>query len=133
MTQTELYIKQLEDENEKLREKNESILKLVDDITSNKAIREEEIMNLDVAFCGWIVPRLKMYLHKMYLHKMHPDDKQDKKLVKDIKTMIDGFSVVTQLPSKEKPQVYPSLGADDAKMFLKAQKTFEKRLGRLWM
>jgi len=128
MTQTELYIKQLEDDNEKLREKNESILKLVEDITSNKAIREEEIMNLDVAFCSWIVPRLKMYLHKM-----HPDDKQDKKLVKDIKTMIDGFSTVTQLPSKEKPQAYPSLGVDDTKMFLKAQKVFEKRLPRLWM
>jgi hypothetical protein len=128
MTQTELYIEQLEAENEALREKNESLLKLADDIVNNKAIRAEEIINLDVAFCSWIVPRLKMYLHKM-----HPDDKQDKKLVKDIKAMIDGFSTVTQLPSKEKPQVYPSLGADDAKMFLKAQKVFEKRLGRLWM
>jgi hypothetical protein len=128
MAQEKIYIKQLEEENEKLREKNEDLLKLADDIASNKAIRAEEIINLDVAFCSWIVPRLKMYLHKM-----HPDDKQDKKLVRDLKAMIDGFSTVTQLPSKEKPQVYPSLGADDAKMFLKAQKLFEKRLGRLWM
>jgi len=128
MTQEKIYIKQLEEENEKLREKNESLLKLADDIVSNKAIRAEEIINLDVAFCSWIVPRLKMYLHKM-----HPDDKQDKKLVRDLKAMIDGFSTVTRLPSKEKPQVYPSLCAEDAKMFLKAQKLFEKRLGRLWM
>lgn len=128
MTQTKLYIEQLEAENEKLRAKNESLVKLIDDVTSNKAIRAEEIINLDVATCSWLVPRLKMFLEKM-----HVDDKNDKKLVNDLKAMIDGFSTVIRPASKEQPRAYPSLGADDAKMLLKALKVFEKRLCRLWM
>lgn len=127
-TSMDLYIKRIEAENEKLREKNESLLKLIDDINSNKAIRAEEIINLDVATCSWLVPRLKMFLDKM-----HTDDKNDKKLVNDLKAMIDGFSAVIQPASKEHPEAYPTLGADDAKMLLKALKVFEKRLCRLWM
>lgn len=132
MTDKDLYIKQIESENQRLRNKNESLIKLVDDITTNKAISAEEIINLDVATCSWLVPRLKMFLDK--LPKDDKDDKEDdKKLVSDLKAMIDGFSVVIRPASKEHPSAYPSLGAADAKMFLKAQKIFEKRLCRLWM
>jgi hypothetical protein len=128
MTDKDLYIKQIEAENEKLREKNESLVKLIDDVTSNKAIRAEEVINLDVATCSWLVPRLKMFLEKM-----HVDDKNDKKLVNDLKAMIDGFSVVIQPKTKEHPDVYPVMNAADTKMYLKALKVFGKRLSRLWM
>jgi len=114
----DLYIQRVEEENEALLKKRDELVALVEDITNNIAISNGDISNLDIAFCEWIVPRLKMLLNR---------NAKEKKIQKDFMLMIDGFSVPLE---NEK---YPGISGEELKKVDKALKLFQKNFMSLWL
>lgn len=120
MTQKSKYAEHLEAGNEALQDKNEKLIQLIDDITGNKAVRQEEVINLDVALASWLIPRLKMFLK-------HTEQENNKKRDKNIMEMIDGFMIVVD--SKK----YPTSSSEDLKRLDRALELLRKGFSGLWI